>query len=425
MLRRPSASSSSPVASMGSLGSPMVRANTLVDPPGSGARAHDRAGQAVGGLVERAVAAEHDHDLGAGRRRALRQAGGVAAAARLRQRHLVVGGQRLLDHDPAACRHRRRRRVDEQQHLHGRRRTYPSATAARPAGLEASARCRATMPAMHVVVCVKQIPDPAEPGKLEGDNTLDRSGKLILDESDSYGVEMALQLVDKAGGGEVTLVSMAPNNETGGLRTALAMGAAKAILISRRGPLGRRRPRHRQGAGRRHQAGRARPGARRHGVERRLHGHRPGADRRPARPPVDHLRQGDPPRGRDREGPAPDRGRLRRGHLPAAGRRVGHRWRGRAPLPLLQGDHGRQVEAGRGADGRRPRPRRRPGGRRRRRPGDRRRRRCPRPRGRRDHRGRRAKAFLDAKIVGRSSIGLKVISSTRHRSAIRGERTWL
>ena len=85
---------------------------------------------------------------------------------------------------------------------------------------------------MHVVVCVKQIPDPAEPGKLEADNTLDRSGKLILDESDSYGVEMALQLVDAAGGGEVTLVSMAPNNETGGLRTALAMGAAKAILVS-------------------------------------------------------------------------------------------------------------------------------------------------------------------------------------------------
>ncbi len=84
---------------------------------------------------------------------------------------------------------------------------------------------------MNVVVCVKQIPDPAEPGKLEADNTLDRSGKLILDESDSYGVEMALQLVDAAGG-EVTLVSMAPGNETGGLRTALAMGAAKAILVS-------------------------------------------------------------------------------------------------------------------------------------------------------------------------------------------------
>jgi len=86
---------------------------------------------------------------------------------------------------------------------------------------------------MHVVVTVKQIPDPATPGELDPETkTLKREGKLILDESDSYGVEMALQLVDKAGGGDVTLVSMAPNNEVSGLRTALAMGAAKAILIS-------------------------------------------------------------------------------------------------------------------------------------------------------------------------------------------------
>jgi electron transfer flavoprotein beta subunit len=86
---------------------------------------------------------------------------------------------------------------------------------------------------MKVVVCVKQIPDPANPGKLSEDTkTLLRDEKLILDESDSYGVEMGLQLVDKAGDGEVALVSMAPNNEVSGLRTALAMGAAKATLVS-------------------------------------------------------------------------------------------------------------------------------------------------------------------------------------------------
>jgi electron transfer flavoprotein beta subunit len=85
---------------------------------------------------------------------------------------------------------------------------------------------------MNIAVCVKQIPDPAEPGALNADHTLKRDGKLILDESDSYGVEMALQLVDKAGGGEVTLISMAPNSEVSGLRTALAMGAAKAVLVS-------------------------------------------------------------------------------------------------------------------------------------------------------------------------------------------------
>src|SRR5580704_3029386 len=86
---------------------------------------------------------------------------------------------------------------------------------------------------MNVAVCVKQIPDPANPGKLDpATHTLVREGKLIMDDSDAYGVEMALQLVDKAGEGEVTLVSMAPNGETSGLRTALAMGAAKAILVS-------------------------------------------------------------------------------------------------------------------------------------------------------------------------------------------------
>src|SRR4051812_47615374 len=85
---------------------------------------------------------------------------------------------------------------------------------------------------MNIVVTVKQIPAPAVPGELNEDHTLKREGKLILDESDSYGVEMALQLVDAAGGGEVTLLSMAPNGEVSGLRTALAMGAAKAILVS-------------------------------------------------------------------------------------------------------------------------------------------------------------------------------------------------
>ncbi|MBT8239734.1 MAG: electron transfer flavoprotein subunit alpha, partial [Acidimicrobiia bacterium] len=86
---------------------------------------------------------------------------------------------------------------------------------------------------MKVAVCVKQVPDPADPGALDPETrTLKRDVKLILDEADSYGVEMALQLVDSAGGGDVVLVSMAPNNERSGLSTALAMGAASASLVS-------------------------------------------------------------------------------------------------------------------------------------------------------------------------------------------------
>jgi electron transfer flavoprotein beta subunit len=85
---------------------------------------------------------------------------------------------------------------------------------------------------MNVVVCVKQIPDPAAPQSLDAAHNLDRSGKLILDEADTYGVEMALQLVDKAGSGEVTVVSMGSSSDVAGLRNALAMGAAKAVIVS-------------------------------------------------------------------------------------------------------------------------------------------------------------------------------------------------
>lgn len=86
---------------------------------------------------------------------------------------------------------------------------------------------------MKVAVCVKQIPDTAEAPALDPqDHTLVREGKLIMDESDSYGVEMGLQIVEAAGGGEVSLVSMAPRHETSGLRTALAIGAARAVLVS-------------------------------------------------------------------------------------------------------------------------------------------------------------------------------------------------
>jgi electron transfer flavoprotein beta subunit len=89
---------------------------------------------------------------------------------------------------------------------------------------------------VHIVVCVKQIPDPAAPQSLDPATfTLDRSGKLILDEADTYGVEMGLQLVDAAGGGEVTVVSMGSASDLSGIRNALAMGAANAIVVSDNG----------------------------------------------------------------------------------------------------------------------------------------------------------------------------------------------
>ena len=88
---------------------------------------------------------------------------------------------------------------------------------------------------MNVVVCVKQIPDPAAPQSFEPTNNLNRSGKLILDEADTYGVEMALQIVDCAGSGEVSVVSMSSAIDLAGVRNALAMGAARAVVASDEG----------------------------------------------------------------------------------------------------------------------------------------------------------------------------------------------
>jgi electron transfer flavoprotein beta subunit len=85
---------------------------------------------------------------------------------------------------------------------------------------------------MKIAVCVKQIPDPEAATGYGADNNLLREGEPILDDSDSYGVEVALRLAAQSGDGEVTLISMAPDGATAGLRTALAMGAAGAVLVS-------------------------------------------------------------------------------------------------------------------------------------------------------------------------------------------------
>ena len=84
---------------------------------------------------------------------------------------------------------------------------------------------------MKVLVCVKQIPDPATPYNLEeGTHFLVRPEEQILDDGDRYGVEMGLQIA-QATEGSVTLISMGPAGNSQGIRQALAMGADKAVLI--------------------------------------------------------------------------------------------------------------------------------------------------------------------------------------------------
>ncbi len=84
---------------------------------------------------------------------------------------------------------------------------------------------------MKIAVCVKQIPDPNTPYALDPDtHFVERPNEQVLDDTDRYGVEMALQLAG-ATEGSVTLVSMGPAGNLQGIRQALAMGADKAIVV--------------------------------------------------------------------------------------------------------------------------------------------------------------------------------------------------
>jgi len=86
---------------------------------------------------------------------------------------------------------------------------------------------------MNVVVCVKQVPDPNATGRLDpGTHHLVREGvDVVLDPGDEFGVEAGLQIAEQTGG-SVTVVSMGPEKGLDALRKALAMGAAKAVLVS-------------------------------------------------------------------------------------------------------------------------------------------------------------------------------------------------
>ncbi|CAN5697522.1 electron transfer flavoprotein subunit beta/FixA family protein [soil metagenome] len=84
---------------------------------------------------------------------------------------------------------------------------------------------------MKIVVCVKHIPDPNLPGEME-EGRLKRAGvQGVLDPGDEFGVEAGLTLKETHGG-EVTLVSMGPDQATESLRRGLSMGADRGVLVT-------------------------------------------------------------------------------------------------------------------------------------------------------------------------------------------------
>jgi electron transfer flavoprotein beta subunit len=85
---------------------------------------------------------------------------------------------------------------------------------------------------MNIAVCVKYVPDAqADRTFVESDKTTDRVGvDGLLSELDEYAIEEAL-LITEAGEGEVTVVTVGPEQAADALKKALQMGADKAVHV--------------------------------------------------------------------------------------------------------------------------------------------------------------------------------------------------
>lgn len=86
---------------------------------------------------------------------------------------------------------------------------------------------------MNIIVCLKQVPDTETQIRIApgAKSIVTDDIKWVMNPYDEYGVEEALRIKEKFGG-EVTVVGLGPKRVTETIRTALAMGADKGILIS-------------------------------------------------------------------------------------------------------------------------------------------------------------------------------------------------
>src|SRR6266508_917341 len=86
---------------------------------------------------------------------------------------------------------------------------------------------------MKIAVCVKRVPDSETRVKIAADGRrLDEAGvKFVVNPYDEFAVEEALQRREKAGAGEVAVICLGPAAAQETIRTALAMGADRGVLL--------------------------------------------------------------------------------------------------------------------------------------------------------------------------------------------------
>ena len=86
---------------------------------------------------------------------------------------------------------------------------------------------------MKIAVCLKRVPEMELRFSIAADRkSLEQGGlKYEISDFDGYALEVALQLVERAGSGEVVVLCLGPDGVQETLRKALAMGAARAVQL--------------------------------------------------------------------------------------------------------------------------------------------------------------------------------------------------
>lgn len=83
---------------------------------------------------------------------------------------------------------------------------------------------------MNILVCLKQTFDTEERIVIEDGQISDDGVEFVINPYDEYAVEEAILLREEHGG-EVTVITIGPDRAEQALRTAMAMGADKGIIV--------------------------------------------------------------------------------------------------------------------------------------------------------------------------------------------------
>jgi electron transfer flavoprotein beta subunit len=86
---------------------------------------------------------------------------------------------------------------------------------------------------VKILVTVKRVPDPETVIKIapDGAGIVTDNVKWVVNPFDEIAIEEALRIKEKAGGADVVLISIGQKTAQEQLRTGLAMGADRAILV--------------------------------------------------------------------------------------------------------------------------------------------------------------------------------------------------